>query len=472
MGLFSFLFSRNKIIRKTEEAESVRMKYLGDYELFTRVERSDALKRYRELQEYIESPLFKKRKKEVDALSYENSEYYTVEKKHKAYSKQRKLRDYYTIKDSEEFKEYTRIKESEQYTEFIRLRGIVEASGFSKKMYRDEYEAYKKLLKDSKIAALLKFEKNSKYKHYAELLDTSLPKEYEQLSAFIQSDEFKKNKAYLQNKNRFQTTDDYKLQSEYETLKKDADILKYFVLGKDPYFSSMKKWEPAFEDDFSAGKLDSEKWITKYYAGERFLKDTYATGDDVQLFTDDNISFNRQFVCLNFKKESIVGKYWDTQLGIKEKKFEYTSAMISTAGSYRQLYGRFEAKIRLSHSAVAECFWLLGDTSVPHVEIMRSSVEGVRVGDIYPDQKSIGQRSQLLNNLKLANEYYIFTLEWTKEKMVWMVNDFVVKEVHEHIPDIPMYIIFSLGATEAPAEKYLPAKMEIGWVRTFKLKGE
>lgn len=54
--------------------------------------------------------------------------------------------------------------------------------------------------------------------------------------------------------------------------------------------------------------------------------------------------------------------------------------------------------------------------------------------------------------------------------MVWMINDMVVKEEKENIPDVPMYIVFSLGATETPADKGIPACMEIDWVRGYRLK--
>lgn len=470
MGLFSFLFSKNKIIRSTQEAETFRQVFREDEELFQKVGKSDDLKRFLELEEYVNSPLFKKRKKEIEALSYKNSEYYKAEKQYKALLKSKKLQAYYLIHDSLELKGYEKVKNSELYQDYVKLRVVVTSAGFDKKLHAAEYEAYRNIVREPKIAALIKLEKFQKFKDYCEIKNTQLPQEFEQLTAYVQSDEFRQKREYLLNKNRYETTEDYQLYCEYTTLQKRPDIARYVTLLKDPYFNGMRKWQLVFEDDFNTGRLDETKWITRYYAGERFLNDTYGVGEDVQLFTADNITFNNSAVCLNFRKESIVGKYWHAQFGIREKEYAYTSAMISTAAAFRQKYGRFEAKIKLSHSAVQQCFWMLGETDTPHIEIVKNTAEGVDLGHIYAYRASLASSVQPLKDVGLANEYYIFTLEWTENKLVWMVNDLVVKEIRENIPDIPMYVIFSLGTQQVPADKYVPAKMEIDWVRIYKLK--
>ena len=50
MGLFSFLFSKHKLLRTTYEAETFRAVFREDEELFLRVEKGEELKRYRELE--------------------------------------------------------------------------------------------------------------------------------------------------------------------------------------------------------------------------------------------------------------------------------------------------------------------------------------------------------------------------------------------------------------------------------------
>lgn len=464
------LFSKNKKIRSTYEAETLRKAFDEDYETYNRVGSSEDLKRYNELDAYVNSPVFKDRRKKIEQLSYKDSEYYTAEKKYKKLLKFSKLKSYYIIRESQELKGYLKIRESSAYAEFAKLHVIVNAAGFDKKLRLEEYLAYRKLLKDPRIKASLRFEKNRKYRDYTEMSQSQVPQEFEQLSAYIKSDDFKKNREYLLNKKRYLTTDDYKLLCEFKDLKKRPDIVKYFSLCADPNFRNMCKWELVVHDDFNQGKLDAHRWITRYYAGERFLDDTYAVGQDVQLFTADNIVFTNTSAVLKFKKESIIGKYWDNTLGITEKSFDYTSGLLSSAIDFRQCYGKFEAKIKLSRSAVKQCFWMRGDTDMPHIQIMENGPEGVKMGTICGSGHKCTSTIQPLKDMKLANDYYIFTLEWTREKLVWKINDMVVKEIRDNIPDIPMYVIFSLGANEAPADRSLPATMEIDWVRFYKMK--
>lgn len=470
MGLFSFLFSKHKILRTTHEAETFRAVFREDEELFLKVEQSEDLKRFRELDKLVNSPQFKEQRKKIEQLSYKDSKYFTAEKQYKALLKMRKLKSYSLIKDSQELRGYEHVKTTDEYREYMKLKVIVKSAGFDKKLHANEFAAYKASIARPKIAALIKFENLKQYKEYCEVNATNLPQEFEQLAAYIQSDEFKNNRKFLLDKNRYQTTDDYKLLQEYETLKSRPDIVKYNTLLNDPYFNSMRKWKLVFEDNFDQGRLDDTRWITRYYAGERFLNDTYGVGNDVQLYTADNITFSNTNISLNFRKESIIGKYWDRQVGIRERKYDYTSAMISTAASFRQRYGRFEAKVKLNRSAVTSCFWMLGDTDVPHIEIMKCQNDGVHLGRAFMYKAAVKNDSRLLKEIELGNEYYIFTLEWTEEKMVWMVNDMVVKEEHENIPDVPMYIVFSLGSTATPADKNVPARMDIDWVKAYRLK--
>ncbi len=258
-----------------------------------------------------------------------------------------------------------------------------------------------------KIRAAIKFEKLRRYKEYSEVKKTDLPSEFEKLAVFVQSDDFKANRKFLLDKNRYKTTEDYRMLEEYERLKKSADIVKYCALLNDSYFNSMRKWQLVFEDDFEQGRLDATKWITRYYPGERFLNDTYGVGNDVQLFTPDNVSLQGSAAVLSFRKESIIGKYWDQKLGIREKEYEYTSGMISTAAVFRQRYGRFEAKIKLNHSPVTSCFWMLGNTDMPHIEIMKCQADGVYMGRVYRHKTVPKSDIQQLKEVTLGDEYYL-----------------------------------------------------------------
>ncbi len=470
MGLFSFLFAKKSSFRSTQEAENLRIRFLEDIELFQKVEQSEELRRWNELEERVNNSDFERKRKEIRQMTYKGSECEKTEKRYRSLLKSPKLQSYLFIRDSRERKEAEQVKTTGEYQDYIRLKAIVEASGFDKKKQSDLYEEWKKVIALPAIAALIKFENLKKYRDYCEVQENGLAEEYEKLKACVESEDFRSRQKFLKNKRRYETTEDYRLWQEYENLKKQPEIVRYHELLKDDFFNEWRRWEPVFEDDFKEGRLDETKWITRYYAGERLLNDTYGVGDDVQLYTPANISFQESSVCLNFRKETVTGKYWDRNTGIREKKYEYTSALISSALSFRQCYGRFEAKVRLNHAPVASCFWMLGDKDVPHIEIMNDQADGLRMGRVYARQEELKKEIQFLDKMKLDKEYYIFTFEWTPEKMTWRINDAVVKEETRHIPDVPMYIIFSLGACQNLPDKCLPVKMQIDWVRGYKIK--
>ncbi len=469
MGLFS---RRNKKIRTTYEAETLRKLFQEDHALHTRVENSEELRRWRELDNLVNDPVFKARRKEIEQLQYKGSSYYLREKEYKKLLRNRKLKAYYQVKESQELEGYLHVRESDLYEEYRKLKVVVTAPGFDKKLRPQEYTEYRKLLADPKIKALNRFEKNRKYRYYTEIRETTLPEEFEKLVPYIKSDEFRENRSFLLNKKRYQTTEDHKLLCEYDALGKQPEIVRYFLLDRDVHFHNMARWEPVFTEEFDRGRLDKNRWITRYHAGERFLNDTYGVGNDVQLFTGDNISFTERSVILHFKKEQIIGKYWDYKRGIREKEYHYTSGLLSTAASFRQQYGRFEAKIRLTTSAVHQNFWMQGEEQMPHIQILDAGVGGLRMGHTYSRRGGIGSSIASIADLKLPHDFYIFTLEWTPDKLVWRINDTVVKEVKEDIPNIPMYVVFSLGSGEEPAARYVPARMEIEWARFYKLRAE
>lgn len=464
------LFSRARRIRTTHEAETLRAVFRENQEHYERMAHSPEYSRYRKLKDYVTSNLFVTRRKETEALVYKNSKEYRAEKRYKELLTSKKLRAFYQIRESKELAGYLQITQSATYVEFRKLKVVVNSPGFDKHLHITELQGYKKLLKDPKIKAALKFEKNRKYRFYCEIKDTEEPKEFEKLSDYVKTDEFKSARAFLLNKKRYTTTDDYKILCEFEALEKHPDLVKFFALHQDPHFRDLQRWDIVFEDDFNTGRLDTNTWITRYYAGERFLNDTYGVGKDCQLYLADNVTLDGSSVALHFKKESIIGKYWDETLGIREKSYDYTSGLISTAISFRQQYGKFEAKIRLSRSSIMQHFWMKSDTNSPQVEIMRCNADGIWMGESKIGHSGITTTLETVADVRVTNDYFIFTLDWQCDRLVWSINDTVVKVQQENIPNIPMYLLFSLGTTQVPSDRSVPTKLEIDWVRCYRKK--
>lgn len=328
-----------------------------------------------------------------------------------------------------------------------------------------------------KIRSTRKAEAERKYfqeadHFFVDVQYTDKPRRYERLDLLVNGAEFKEKVRGLRRfswwsqkrRERWKSSEEYQALFEYCRLRGDKDLCCYLHLKKDPLFKEYRNWKMIFEDHFPGFCLDSSKWIMRYYAGELFLKDTYAVGKDVQLFMPGNVTVLDGGICLEFRKEEITGKYWDPKRGIVAGKYPYTSGLISTALSFRQGQGRFEAKINVNDSLVSSCFWLRGDADFPHINVMKIDKGYYDAGCFF---KSEDEKAQKELKIKLKNGSYIFTLDWTSEEFIWKINDCVVKRQKNNVPDIPLYAVFSLGSTQNIPEKELPVQMNIEWVRFF-----
>ena len=64
-----------------------------------------------------------------------------------------------------------------------------------------------------------------------------------------------------------------------------------------------------------------------------------------------------------------------------------------------------------------------------------------------------------------TTKFYIYTLEWTKDALIWYINNLVVFRVHHDIPVESMFLVFN---------SFIPEKMngeegllEVDWVRVY-----
>jgi beta-glucanase (GH16 family) len=163
------------------------------------------------------------------------------------------------------------------------------------------------------------------------------------------------------------------------------------------------------------------------------------------------------------RKEDGEGKIWDPEVGFRPIDFSYSSGLINTGKSFRQLHGLFEAKIRISNnSEVLNAFWMVGDKMLPHVDIVNAQKK-LAFGTI--SENSTFKRT--LGRSRFASDYYIFSLEWMADKIVWKINGLEIGTVKNNIPQEEMYININAGLYK-DMESGLPSDMEIDWVRCYK----
>lgn len=380
-----------------------------------------------------------------------------------------------------DYLKFNQFRDSDEFKNFLALEKKVQSDSFKKALDAIKADTFEKTVQYKQWKEFLALKKNSAVKKYHRALNSSdeqkkltlaaAPevKKFKELETIINSDEFKKFKAEKEDKERYKRSEEYLELQRYESISKSAEILWYYKTLKASPFTELEKWQLVFDDEFNDKNLDTSKWITNYYYGKAILNEPYSLSTDKHFPTDGkNIEIKNSVLNILTKKESVKGKVWDPKFGFYEKEFQFTSGMISTGDSFRTDVGRFEAKVLLPDSfPVMNSFWLSTGKMLPEINIFNTQANGkiILANHWGPKvQSSVAK----LNGSRFLNKWFIFGLEWTKEKLTWTINGIPVREESNGLPNEPMFIVFNSSIVDESGISKLPSSFQIDWVRVYK----
>ena len=465
-------FAKEKEFLSLQKAKDIVLYFktiLGNQlKRFKEMEVSEKIADFETLEKFINSTEFREKQK-MRPITFKDTDEY------------RKLVEYKALKADPEIKSFRKkgiedssIK-SKTILRFEELEALIKSSAFRAKQkmkpitFKDSEEykkltEYTRLKKSQEIKEFYKFKSSKEYLNFRNTEGSARLKRYNALKDFVATSEFKEKKNYLLDKRRFEKTQMFKEIQEYDKLKKNGDIIWYFKIKDSDKFNILKSREMTFSDEFEGDKLDTKKWLTNYYWGEKLLKDRYSADTDLQAYTEkDNFEIRNSLLKIVTKPQKITGKVWSVIRGFEKKEFAFSSGLINSGESFRQKYGIFTAKIKLGNPSAKNAFWMLADKITPHIDICRTS-KGKVLFDFFSTGGKIVKTSL---RSKYANDFFIFTLEWTPEKLVWKINNTVAFTQTSGVPQEPMYILFS-GGLDKPINSM--TSMEIDWVRIYKVK--
>jgi hypothetical protein len=463
-----------------KEKEFISLHKAKDIVLYFKTISGSMLKRYKEmdgsskitefeaLEKFIESPAFREKQK-MKPFTFKDTDEYRKFDEFKSLKKDHEVKAFLKAKQKEEIKKSKTIQRYEELSAFVKSSEFLAKKNMKPITFKDS-EEYKKLLEYKRIKGSLeikefyKFKASREYANYLNTDNSARLKRYHELKEYVATPEFKKQKEYLLDKKRFEKTDMFKEIQEYDKLKKNQDIIWYFKIKDSDKFNILKNRELTFSDEFDGEKLDTKKWLTNYYWGEKLLKDRYSVESDLQAYTEkENFEIRNSILRITTKPQRITGKVWSTANGFSTKEFSYTSGLINSGASFRQKYGVFTAKIKLGDPNAKSAFWMLADKITPHLDICRTS--GGKVWFDYFSNR--GNISKTSIGSRYSNDYFIYTLEWTADKLVWKINDTIVFTQSTDVPQEPMYVLLS-GGLDKPINGI--TSMEIDWIRVYKAK--
>jgi beta-glucanase (GH16 family) len=174
---------------------------------------------------------------------------------------------------------------------------------------------------------------------------------------------------------------------------------------------------------------------------------------------------------------------------------QYTSARLITKQKFDIRYGRFEARIKIPRGqGVWPAFWLLGNNidsvSWPQcgeIDIMENigkepaTVHGTIHGPGYSGANGIGSPYINPGSVPFADDFHVYVLEWTTNKIRWYVDGQLYKTVTpqdlptgtQWVYDHPFFILlnFAVGGSwpgSPDGTTVFPQTMVVDYVRVYR----
>jgi hypothetical protein len=453
--MFNFLRSVFYGIPSTKSYEAKLQDEETKYTIYLETVESDDLRRYNELREYLANPANLKIGSDMPQKER------LLEKD---YQENLKALNNRGVRLDKEFQEKSSLqpKKERQLKENLQQKKQSAKSSISATESRKERRQLRRHL-----YAQLKEEKSLLNKQIA--MDRHhLKEEGIQLKHELKAENRKLEKEYDAAKHQLkvdlqQQKDELKrLKQEFRNLK-NSKLIKDFFSFKKKYsrlIEEQERWVSKFYEDFSKNSLDA-RWSDKQVISEMLINGApYSPIEDLHIFAPSNLQQSGGLLKIKTKQETKQGLAWDKTYGFVPKTFAYTSGMLTSSHSFKQQYGKFEAKVHVKQThGTYHAFWMGTDTQKPHLNIFKFENKKLAVS-AYAKNTEIERKLKY----KLKDDFYIYTLLWNNDKLTWLING---KKVFEssNIINEPMYISFSSGVYDKKAE---PTVMYIDWVRCFR----
>ncbi len=244
-------------------------------------------------------------------------------------------------------------------------------------------------------------------------------------------------------------------------------------------------WTLTWSDEFNGpdgSAIDSSKWVQEVGGGGWGNNELeYYTARPQNSFIQDG----------NLVIKAVEEKY----TGSDKVSRPYTSARLKTQGKFSQMYGRFEARIKIPRGqGIWPAFWMLGDDidkvqwpTCGEIDIMENigkepnMVHGTIHGPGYSGGAGIGLPLATAVDQKFADEFHVYAVEWEPKEIRFYVDEFLyatrtpadlpkgAKWVYDH----PFFIILNVAVGggwpgNPDATTVFPQTMLVDYVRVYK----
>lgn len=214
----------------------------------------------------------------------------------------------------------------------------------------------------------------------------------------------------------------------------------------------------AFSDGFESGRLDPDRWQTKFPWGARIHNfDAYASPENAYV-RDDILVLEGE--------------------DRPQANLSYTTGVVSTRESFNT--GYFEASIQIPPTAPGfwPAFWLTPtdpEEIFPEIDIFEFFGTDPCVVLTYHYEDSHGneqERNEAVCEERYSRDYHEYAVDWTKDRIVWYVDGeerFRYDGLYVADAEMSLVINFGIGAhfLDEPDTRYLPTELRVERVNVW-----
>lgn len=429
-----------------------------------KTENSTEFREYAELSKTVNSETFRKNKKATEALKFKGSSEEKLLGEFAKLKKNKALQNYFTLDGSAELKKFETIKSSALMAEFKELKA---SAG---KISKEKAKRFSQLKTENDIVFYFNFLKSRKYRDFQYMANSATLKKYYQLKEKTESAEFLKRKAYLEDKKRWEKSDDAIKFRRFNELKAMPQIVNYLKYRDSRELDFFKQWEMGFYDNFSGKSIDGEKWSAVNPTAHKTIGENFALPGDIHLHTSGSNIETGGHLTIETRHEKTKGKMWQLPAGFIPIELNYSSGMVTTEGKAEFTDGIFEAKIKFNPVREVAGSVTLNSVNQKSSLILFESGTKNHVGISNITEKGkLNVNGMDISNLK-KGEWYIFRLQKSGKSLSWKINGVeVLKLDASHIKEPLHFKAQNMVIYDIPASK-MPVKLEIEWVKWFRRK--
>lgn len=479
MSFKLFFLSTFKGLKNTAKVEAHRDALWADYLQYRELQNSADLKEYLELEQLINSAVFKKELKEVSQLKFDGSPESKLLHEYEKLDRDAKLKNLYLTESSADFQKFSQLEKSADVKRYVELRDYVQnkkyeadkaawkskqngkTESFEATEAHQKFESYQKLKSSEPILFWEEYPKRKEYKDYLQTANSSTRSHFEELKGKVAAPEFQSRVEFLKDSNRWEKTELFQKEKRYLELKGQSRFQVYEKYRNPEALSFFMNHDLLLEDNFEGGKLDLARWKTISPLAETTLGRNFSKAGDLQAYTEGaNVLQADSKLKLAVKKEKTESMVWNFPVGFSPVSFDYSAGLLCSSESFCIQDGALEAKIRFQpNKKLVDLFYLADDKGTFRLNLLESGVVS-RFGLT----DSGKEENEALGGLA-AGQFYIFRVEWSKGRVCWKINGHEIYSLNQSVPDKALHIHLSSIVVDAPGE--LPHFFEIDWVRLY-----